>query len=208
MDKTRLINDLENLADYIKELLKTGEPPEYPGLHDRGIALAKTLKKHGPEGFAERVNAALNTTDPELTRLVLNEVYGVIHRLKVQRVDEPIDVSKIKKIYEPADSQADGQAATDDTGGEQAGQAAGGEQINLDSHAYEVLKYLGENQGRLCVQVEIEQNRSITRKTIGEKLKLLMDNGLAAQPRGPRQGYAITPQGREFLDRCSPPPPQ
>ncbi len=72
--------------------------------------------------------------------------------------------------------------------------------VPLDKLDLIILQTLDEAKGPLT-HVMINADTRIGRKTIGKRLKVLRDNGLAHRPKGKRSGDAITELGRSMLGK-------
>lgn len=56
------------------------------------------------------------------------------------------------------------------------------------------------NAGAAMVQVEIEAETQLSRKTVGQRLKVLRERGLVAPPEGMKNQNGLTAKGRDRLD--------
>jgi hypothetical protein len=73
----------------------------------------------------------------------------------------------------------------------------GDETPPLDGNEDKILRALKAKSPRLLNQYELEQEASLSRRTIGKAARRLAKLGLIHRPMGPRKGWGLTPSGRK-----------
>lgn len=69
----------------------------------------------------------------------------------------------------------------------------------LDSEAAAILRELGRCKSIVKTYVELDDATNISRKTVGIRVKELLNAGLVHRPKGAKGGVAITDKGTQFL---------
>jgi hypothetical protein len=76
---------------------------------------------------------------------------------------------------------------------------------SLDGEEVIILRTLSDAAPQLCNNYYLEAKCTISRKTVGDRLRRLIELGLAHRPKGARKGTTITLQGAELLVKLPPP---
>jgi hypothetical protein len=75
----------------------------------------------------------------------------------------------------------------------------------VDEEDLRILQCVANAAPRLLSQDEIEAESRISRRTISKRLRGLLESGLVRQPKGPKSGTTITPDGQTLLAKLNPP---
>jgi hypothetical protein len=75
----------------------------------------------------------------------------------------------------------------------------------LDKEDVEILRALAKQPRLLLTLVEIESYCQVSLKTISERVRALIAQGLVNRPKGPKRGTQITPVGLKVIGEIDPP---
>jgi predicted transcriptional regulator len=89
--------------------------------------------------------------------------------------------------------------AASTTGGENAAAKDSKEIPAVDHEDVVILRALAKQPLQLLTQDQIEAASNVSRKTISTRIKSMLATGLVIQPKGPKSGTTITPDGKKVL---------
>lgn len=75
--------------------------------------------------------------------------------------------------------------------------------VAIDAEDESILAALLKNKPKLLTQEEIESESRVSRRTVSTRMANLLASSLVQQPRGPRSGTTIAPDGEAILTQIS-----